>query len=419
MMKDVLSSVIAESGLWNGLRRKSHSFLLSTSVYLITKAQKKELSELGIALYDCLLGLSHIAVIAYDSALNYNGPWAILRRIFSSGVPKFFQELQGLNIRDIPRLLKVDLMINQLGKFKIAEIDGHNKHGLGYSTLAMQFRKALYSESNALPGVVLTLSQEIFRLGYNKLKLFYADQDRFYVPEFEIAVREFAKHGIECQLISEMDCCNQEILEEGLFLDLPFLYHKAYLYDSIITAYKNGKVKFIISPKPCLGSKGILALLRNDVEDEALESILRSFISKKSLDLIRRYIPETVFVGAQGEGYEEIKRRVSTKKYVLKESISSGMKGTVFSGDIEFNETLAYAAKSNLNWVLQEEVKNQPQRYSWYENGDNTLSTSNDWFTRVTVHYVNRHLADIVVTARRDKSVHGAKDCIQIGTIVI
>lgn len=418
-MKKVLSSVIAESGLWNGPRRKSHSFLLSTSVYQITKVQKKELSELGLALYDCLLGLSHIAVIAYDSVLNYNGPWAILRRIFSSGVPKFFQELQGLNVRDIPRLLKIDLMINQFGKFKIAEIDGHNKHGLGYSTLAMQFRKALYSESNALPGVVFTLSQEIFRLGYNNLKLFYADQDRFYIPEFEIAVKEFAKHGIDCQLISEMDCCNQEILQEGLFLDLPFLYHKVYLYDPIITAYKNGKVKFIIPPKPCLGSKAILVLLRNDVKDETLESILRSFISKKSLDLVRRYIPETVFVGAQGEGYEEIKRRVSTKKYVLKESISSGMKGTVFSDGIEFNETLACAAKSNLNWVLQEEVENLPQRYSWYENGDDTLSTSNDWFTRVTVHYVNRHLADIVVTARRDKSVHGAKDCIQIGTVVI
>jgi hypothetical protein len=72
-----------------------------------------------------------------------------------------------------------------------------------------------------------------------------------------------------------------------------------------------------------------------------------------------------------------------------------------------------------MNWVLQEEITNQPLSFSWFENDSDFLNTSSDWFTRVTVHYVNRNLADIVVTARRDKSVHGAKDCIQIGTIII
>jgi hypothetical protein len=422
-MKNILQSVAKESGIWNGSRKQSHAFLLSTSVYQITKIQKNELVKLGIALHDCLLGLSHIAVIAYDSILNYNGTWAYIRKVFSTGVPRFFDELQGLNVKDIPRLLKVDLMINQFGEFKIAEIDGHNKHGLGYSTLAMNFRKALLEDVDALPGVVQTLSEEIVRLGYSNLKLFYADQDRFYVPEFEIARNEFSKHGISCQLIFEMDC-KKEILEEGLFLDLPFLYHEVDLYNTIIPAYKNSKVKFIIPPKPCLGSKGVLALLRNDTNDERLESILRTFISKNSLELVRRYIPETLLVGKQGEGLTSIKSRVSLKKYVLKEAISSGMKGTCFSDSPEFDSVLACATNSNMNWVLQEEIENQPQTFSWYENdiekskGD-LLMTSNDWFTRVTVHYVNHQLADIVVTARRDKSVHGAKDSIQIGTIVV
>jgi hypothetical protein len=350
--------------------------------------------------------------------LNYNGAWVTLRRIFSSGVPKFFQQLQGLNVRDITKLLKLDLMINQFGEYKIAEIDGHNKHGLGYSTLAMNFRKALYENADALPGVIQILATEIFRLGYDHLKIFYAKQDRFYVPEFEIAVREFAKHGIVCELIPELTC-NSEILQEGLFLDLPFLSYGTHLYKTIIPAYKNGKVKFIISPKPCLGSKGILALLRNDNNDEKLESILRAFISKDSLELVRKYIPETLLVGKQGEGLSSVRSRLSLKKYVLKEVISSGMKGTRFSDSPEFESALINAINSNLNWVLQEEVENQPQTYSWYENGNDNLISSNDWFTRVTVHYVGRQLADIVVTARRDKSVHGAKDSIQIGTIII
>lgn len=417
-MKKLLKTVISESGIWSGSKKQSHEFLLSTSVFEITKIRKKELMALGFALYECLLGLSHMAVIAYDSVLNYGGTWSFIRNVFSSGVPKIFQELQGLNVRDIPRLLKVDFMINNLGEFKIAEIDGHNKHGLGYSTLAMNFRKAMCENGVGLPGVVATLAQEISRLGYTQIKLFYADQDRFYIPEFEIASREFVKHGITCSLISEMDC-SLDLLEDGLFLDLPFLYHNVSLYDSIIPAYKNGKVKFIIPPKPFLGSKGVLSLLRNDSKDERLESILHSFISKDALSLVRKYIPETVLVGKKGESISQIEGRVSSKNYVLKEAISSGMKGTFFSDGPLFKSVLMSASNSNMNWVLQEEIVNQPQTFSWYENGNDVLNTSNDWFTRVTVHYVNRNLADIVVTARRDKSVHGAKDCIQIGTVVI
>ena len=417
-MKKLLKEIISESGIWDGSKKQSHSFLLSKSVYEITELQKEELSKLGFAIYNCLLGLSQIAVIVYDPFTNYSGTWSTIRNIFSTGVSKIFQELQGLNIRDIPKLLKVDLMINNLGEFKIAEIDGHNKHGLGYSTLAMNLRKALRGDEKSLPGVISTLSEEIIRLGYSDIKLFYADQDRFYVPEFEIARKEFSKHGINCILIPEMSC-SEEILREGLFLDLPLLNHNVNLYDSIIKSYKNGKVKFIIPPKPCLGSKGILALLRNDSNDEKLESILHAFISKDSLSTIRRYIPETILVGKKGEGLEQVNNRISIRKYVLKEAISSGMKGVFFSDNQDFQSILKLAYNSNMNWVLQEEVENQPQSFSWYEDNCDDESISNDWFVRVTTHYVNRKLADIIVTARRDRSVHGAKDCLQIGTVIV
>ena len=167
-----------------------------------------------------------------------------------------------------------------------------------------------------------------------------------------------------------------------------------------------------------MGAKGILALLRNDGKNEYLESLLLAFIKKRSLELVRRYIPETLLVGTKAEGFDAVKERVSHKKYVLKESISSGMKGTVFSDSPDFERVLASACKSKMNWILQEEVINQPQTFSWFENGCQ-LKTSKDWFMRVTVQYVNRQLADAVVTARQDKSVHGAKDCLQIGTVVL
>lgn len=420
-MLSKLTDVIAQSGMWNGQRAESHAFLLSPSVYTLTQAQEQELSSLGIALYDCLFGLSHIAVIAYDRGLNYRGPWFLARTVFSTGVPKIYQALQGMNPKHIPQLLKLDLMVDQSGAFKIAEIDGHNKHGVGYSTLGMRFREALYPDAKALPGTVSAIVEEMKRQGHTELKLFYSDQERFYIPEFEVAGQEFKKYGINCRIVSEITA-DSKFMQRGLFLDLPFLNKRNKLYQDIIPAYCSGNVQFIIPPKPFLGAKGVLALLRNDTEDERLESLLQSFIKKQSLELVRSYIPETLLVGKGMSHSDVIKNRLTQKRYVLKKSISSGMKGTIFSDSDAFAAAFAQASETKMDWILQEEVTNQPQLFSWFEKESGTgheLHTSHDWFMRVTVQYVRRKLADVIITARRDKSVHGAKDSLQLGTMIV
>lgn len=420
-MYDTLLKVAKDTRIWEGQRRATHAFRLSPSVYRITTAQQQELSQLGYAITDCLKGLSHLATIAFDPELNYRGVWTDLRQIFSSGVPKIYHDLQGQNRTHLPQLLKVDLMVDEWGQFRIAEIDGHNKHGLGYSTLGQLFRHSLNPEAKTLPGAVRLLADYARKLGFGTIKIFYSDQERFYLPEFEIAQAEFAKHGLHCQVFSEMEA-ETALLKEGLFLDLPFLYHRTALYETIIDSYRKGKVIFVIPPKPFLGAKGVLAILRNDSKDPILEGLLQSFIRPQSLKLVRRYTPETLIVGKQGTGVEIIKERVATKRYVLKESISSGMKGTVFSDDPSFMGVLHTACKTQMNWILQEEVVNMPQEFSWFEDGSNSapiLQTAEDWFMRVTVQYVQRQLADIIVTARRDKAVHGAKDCIQLGAVIV
>lgn len=416
-----LQAVINGSGIWSGPRAESHAFLLSPSVYEISKNQARELSLLGFALYDCLLGLSRMAVVAYDQTMNYGGVWRFVRQVFSTGVPLIYHQLQGMNSGHIPQLLKVDLMVDCAGNFRIAEIDGHNKHGLGYSTLGLRFREALEPQLAAFPGAVKLLAAEIKRLGHRGIKLLYGDQERFYVPEFEVAKQEFAKHGIDCAVVSELDA-NPTFVESGLFLDLPFLYHKKELYDAMVPAYKTGRVSFIIPPKPFLGAKGVLALLRNDGANDCLEALMRAFIRKPSLDLVRTYIPQTFLVGKKAEGAVSLKNRLTEQRWVLKESISSGMKGTTFSDEPEFGSVLNRACATNMNWILQEEVINQPQTFSWLKKGtgdDGEFQTADDWFMRVTVQYIQRQVGDVIVTARRDKAVHGGKDCIQLGTVIV
>jgi hypothetical protein len=414
-MYQKLQNVITESGIWNGARRNSHSFLLSPSVYSISKTQSEKVTTLGQVLYECMTGLSQMAIIAYDKQANYRGAWPQIRKVFSTGVPVRYHELQGMNLRDLPKLLKLDLMVDENGDFKIAEIDGHNKHGLGYSTLGKRLREAVMPEAKAYPGVVSCLANEIRRIGHESITFLYADQERFYIPEFEIAVDELKQNGIHASLVSEMDVSDKDELQ-GLFLDLPFMYHNDNLTDRLVTGYKNGSVSFVLPPKPFLGAKGVLALLRNDANDPHLESILRAFIRTSSLDFVRAWLPETHLVGKLGISEKRVLEMAKIKRYVLKESISSGMKGTVFSDSSDFETTLREASATSLNWILQEEVRNQSQKFSHYENGN--VCSGEDWYMRVTVQYINRALGDVIVTARRDKAVHGAKDCIQIGAIL-
>jgi hypothetical protein len=416
-MHQALQNVVVQSGLWNGAQTRSHSFLLSPSVYTLTLAQKEELTELGYSLHSTLLGLSRMGVIAYNDHLNTGNAWRLIRNVFSSGVPKHYRAPQGSNPLHIPELLKVDLMVNEAGEFRIAEIDGHNKHGLGYSTLGRKMRNQIQPAGEALPGAVATLKKVMEKSGASRLNIFYADQERFYIPEFEIARQEFEQLGFECEVFSEMDA-RPDQLENGVFLDLPFLYHREELSQMLLTRYQNREVRFVIPPKPCLGAKGVLALLRNDVDNGHLEAILQAFIPAKDLQRVREYIPRTFLVGRQGLDPSKLAWKISEGRYVLKESISSGMKGTVFSDDPDFQSILERASKTQLNWILQEEVVNAPQTFSHFDQ-DATCHTSNDWFMRVTVQYVGRTLADVVVTARQDKAVHGAPDCIMLGTTVL
>jgi hypothetical protein len=414
-MKKTLERVIAESKIWEGMQKETHAFLLSPDVYRLRIAQKEELTKLGACLYDCLVGLSKMAFIAYEDKIQNQGAWILIRKVFSSGVPKIYTKAQGIFPSHIPRLLKVDFLVDEQGSLKIAEIDGHNKHGLGYATLGKRCREVVHPTAETCVGAVAALSEEIRRLGYRKINFLYADQERFYLPEFKIAQNEFRSNGIDCKLFSETEA-SEDDLREGLFLDLPFLQERPDLYTSAIDAYRSGKTDFIIPPKPFLGAKGALALLRNDAMDQQLEAILCSFINKSSLESVRSYIPTTHLVGSQLKNSAFVMD--DTRNFVLKKSISSGMKGVVFSDDPRFAVSLAAAQSSKLNYVLQEEVRGRVHSFSYYKNGEEFAARSNDWYARVTVHYINRNLGDITVTARQDKSVHGAKDCLLLGTVI-
>ncbi|MBI5230488.1 MAG: hypothetical protein HY981_04285 [Candidatus Magasanikbacteria bacterium] len=423
-MYEQVRQVVHDSGLWDNGRESSHGFILSPSVYEVSQEKRDELEAIGVALHDCLAGLGRIATIAFTPSLYHSTTWGMIAKVLGIGVPEIYHDIMLLNPSSALSICKVDLMESEDGNFRIAEIDGHNKHGLGYSTLAARIRKTVMPDAKVFPGVAAALAKEIERRGEKSVVLLYADQERFYLPEFCILKSELATHGIDVMVVAESDVRVESekaiMCPDGkdykLFVDLPFLYHNRTLNAWLAARYRAGEIAFLIPPKPFLGSKAILALLRNDTGDEQLEAILKSQIRPTSLNLLRQYIPETYLVHKR-EREEYWLGKCDSKRFVLKESISSGMKGVIFTDDPHFGKIMKCASDSFFRFILQGEVINRSWSFQHFTNRG--YLQQGEWFVRVTVHYAIRHVADVVITARQDKKVHGAPDCLQLGSVII
>ncbi|MBI3120015.1 MAG: hypothetical protein HYZ08_00190 [Candidatus Kerfeldbacteria bacterium] len=370
-----------------------------------------------------MAGLGRILAIASNPNLIHSATWGMIGKVLRTGIPVQYHEIMLMHPSRTPSILKVDLMETTEG-FRIAEIDGHNKHGLGYSTLAARIRRAVMPDAEVFSGVAAALAAEVRRRGENRVVLLYARQEQFYLPEFRILQAELQRLGVELVVVEEQEVRMRDgrvVTRDGadcnLFVDFPFFYHNPPLNALLVSRYRSGEIDFLIPPKPFLGSKAVLALLRNDLGDEELEAILKSQIPAASLRLLRQYIPTTYLIYKRKEGREFWDSPYRDIPFVLKESISNGMKGTVFEDDPHFQETMGHACGSYYRYILQQEVTNRPQEFSSFTpDGRSVLG---EWYTRVTVHFAVRRVADIVVTARQDKKVHGAPDCLQIGAVIV
>jgi len=422
--RKAIEQVVLDSGLWGPGRSPNYQFLLSPDLYQVTEVRRQELEALACALHDCLAGMGRLAAIACDEHLGSSRTWNMVAKVTRTGVPGLYAGLQVIKPSRVPVVCKVDFLEGVDGRLYIAEIDGHNKHGLGYSTLAARMRRVIAPDHASFPGVVTAIVAELARRNTKSLTLIYADQERFYLPEFQIFQEELRRMGIDMIVAAESELGSEDgkltvrgqELPGPLFVDLPFMYANESLNQVLAKRYLAGEVDFLIPPKPFLGVKGVLALLRNDEDDTRLESVLHSQIDSSSLALLRQYIPKTYLVSKQRRP-EHWHGLMNGTRFVLKESVSSGMKGTVFSDEDKFKAGLAQACGSYHKFVLQEEVQNKPHPFRYFDRDGNVLEGV--WYLRVTVHFVMRAVADIIVTARMDKKVHGATDCLQLGSVIV
>lgn len=413
-INEAIERTVLDSGLWDNGRQLTHGFILSPDVYVLTKDKQKELKEIGLALYDCLVGLGKIAAMTVNPKITAGRTWGMIKRVLRTGIPRSYRDIQTLYPNFLPYLCKVDFIEGIDGQFRIVEIDGYNKHGLGYSTLAARIAKVIQPKAKTFPGVAKIISEIVKELPgkTNELVLLYADKERFYLPEFFILQEELTRQGINLSIVSEDEFKIKK--DFRLFIDLPFISNTK-LREFLIQLYRNRKINFLIPPKPFFSSKAVLALLKNDNQDEKLEAVLKSQIPSSSLGKIRKYIPETYLINKREK--EDYWQKLSQSgQFIIKETFSSGTKGVIFPDEPNFNQVLKKAYHSGYSFILQRRIINAPNKFNYFT--DQGEQKQDKWYSRLTVHFTSKQIAGMVITTRKDKRVHGALDCLQIGTIL-
>lgn len=419
-MKQVVENVVLKSGIWAGQQRQTHGFLLTPEVFRLSESQHQWLREFGLALHGCLAGAGRIAAVACDTDLNCNTTgWRLARQVAKKEVTFRHRDIQHLHPNHVPFIIKTDWVEDQSGQLRLVEIDAMNRRGLGYTTLFNRVRDTLYPEAQVLPGVARLIADEMVRRRRAELIFLYAHKERFYLPEFMVFAAEMRKYGVEVVLSDELELevrekkvvIRGEEKHDPLFVNFPVFSKKGRTEVELAQLYRHEEIELLMPPKSFLGSKGLLALLKNESNDQNLESILGSQIDPKALTLVRESLPCTHMITLRSP--EEL----GDGRWVLKETISAGTKGVVFSDDPSFQDAFKSARRASYKYVLQETVKGKQRQFRYWQNGQEEVSVA-DWYTRVIIYFVGRQPADVVVTACQDKLVHGGKQAINMGSII-
>ena len=403
-----LNRLMVESGIWIGNRRETHGFLLSPEPYVISKGHKAQLESIALALNICLRGLSRIFAIAADPILGSPRWWRNLGNLMKIQVPDYFNSVMGMHPDAIPFLSKIDLVEDTEGKLWIVEIDAGNPRALGFSHFFTSLIPNPRVSGQPFPGVLNPMLQ-VVRNQDGKLTCLLSERERWYLPWVEVLIQALKNQGLEeMEVVLERDFVFEN---KTLLLHMPLVMNKS-LVRNLFERYKSGGLKFLMPPKPFLGSKGLLAILWNLHEDPILEGVLRSQIPEEHLKLLREHIPKTGFL-YPGQGPPVL------GPVVLKSLVSSGMHGVYFSDDEKYAHAYGEHERkkgSAPTAVLQTLVNVKKVKFNHFDETGHIIQ--DERYVRFAAHVGDGKVADVSITARTDRAVHGAKDAILTGCVV-
>ncbi len=410
-------------GLWAGEERQRHAYILSPSAYRLTSGRVLVLEHIARTVTRAYGGLSRLGDAVTREVPKSNAARALNKLFMDAfrGLP-----LTVLGDSLLPPILKVDIVCGASG-YAVVEVDGYNPRALPYPLLLRHLYRigidqhALFWDSAG--SVLIPLMYKAFlhssdsRYAQRKtekgLTILHADRERFYRPAFEFLACGLGE-DLKTVVVGELEATD---LPNNVLI-FPRLDRNIELRNRLASEYSVGKRIFQFPVRPYLGSKAMLGLVHNLTGDEYVEGMLRQFVGEEILEDTRRIVPRTLNVSRGSR--EAAEKMLGVSPAVLKAVNRSGMKGVLFSGEPEFERLFQSAVSSkHPQYVLQEEVSQVPEKHPVFRPGGGT--EMREWYLRIIIHVDTAYecVADIEVTGRPDKKVHGAPDCIQIPGVLV
>lgn len=412
-----LEQYLRDSGYWaNAQRCERYAYVLSPSVYVVSRRQEAQLERLAVHTYAAVEALNKkLCSLAKKPHLTKEE--ARFLKLAGAASRSLFRPLDGQE--RIPPVIKVDIMQDAQDRYQIAEVDVYNPRGFGFAamleeslTSRMKLRRfpgmeeltRIFVEAQG-DGQLRTLTKEASCPWF----VVVSEYERFYRAPYEILAAALKRRGMHIATLGAQEAFKllRAPQEEGVmqmnagFLSIPdtLFTEGSEVRERFLSLYREGSLKTIFPPVAYLGSKAFLPFLRTQQG-------------------MSEHIPPTTLVGG-GSEEEELYEGTRSKAQVLKAAVSSGMKGVYFS-DIdqpEYAQALAKArAQRNPSWVLQEQVKQYPSAITVFDAEGNRVVKP--YYLRITAYISATGIVDAEVTGRPDRKVHGAPDCIQIPVVL-
>lgn len=323
---------------------QGRKFLLDDqNPFLISMEDVQQISRLGVLLYTffkaTMSGLLKDRTLAHD--------------LLFDGLEAAYGNLLWQHPERHPTLIRVDLMVDINGAWKIAEIDPSNKHGMGFA-LACRYESGAGERQKLLSLLAPYVTSDVI--------IVLGRKESFYTREQKFFAGKLAEYTGKKVVVVPEDNLTLKIPDETLILDFPFCGEDAWRVLS--RQFCEKPESFINPPRHALGGKALMTL-----PYEHAEWLEEAGMERVEIEELKTYLPPTY-----------------SGPFVGKEVFSSGAKGVFFD---------AVDKKT----VFQKYIEQRAFRL----NGECR-------FIRTAAHFVGSSLGELTVSATTTLPVHGGND---------
>lgn len=325
-----------------------HTFMVDDErPFLITAEDFQHISRIGVLVHTLLKR-------TMDGLVTDSHP---VSEILFEGLDAQYCELGIAHPEMSPTLIRVDLMIDVEGNWKIAEIDPSNKHGMGFA-LAIRYESGAVDRQKLLSLLAPFVTDDMTIVLGRKEEFFRLEQ-RYFAE----MLAEYTGKRIE--VVSEDGIPKKFKRGRGLILDFPFC-NNLETRKLLEQRFLGQPETFFNPPRHALGSKALMTL-----PWEHREWLENAGMSMTEIKELKMYLPPT-YLGP----------------FIGKEVFSSGAKGIFFDA---FGKHV----------VLQKYVNQRVFSLGGQEK-----------FIRMACVFVGPSLGELTVSANTELPVHGSNTAV-------